>query len=127
MMEREFEADRLRNQAKNQKADRIRLAQSAGDGYKTVSSVFDASAVALEYPAPTSSEAAIAMVDQTPSNDFSVMGLPVGAPLVSVKQRWRQLVLLLHPDKHSTALPAVKLKAEAAFKRVGEAYRNLIG
>ena len=47
------------------------------------------------------------------------LGLPHGAPLSTVKARYRKLALALHPDKHKDEFPA----ATAAFIAVTKAYK----
>jgi len=54
---------------------------------------------------------------------YQILGVPQHATQTEIKQRFRFLSQAYHPDKFSSA--AHKVEAEAAFKRIGEAYAIL--
>ncbi|MGI4743701.1 MAG: DnaJ domain-containing protein [Janthinobacterium lividum] len=53
-------------------------------------------------------------------NHYQVLGVPTAAPAVAIKQAYRRLANLLHPDKHGG-----DVRYEEQFKAVATAYRVL--
>jgi len=54
---------------------------------------------------------------------YKVIGIPKSATEKEITKAYRKLAMKWHPDRHPT--PAAKKKAEANFKRIGEAYQTL--
>ena len=59
---------------------------------------------------------------QAPASPYEILGLPKDAPLDNIKEAYRKLSLIWHPDKNS---PADKAKCEAMFKKISNAYKEL--
>lgn len=58
---------------------------------------------------------------------YTTLGLPLQSTVQQVKQRYRQLVLKVHPDKVVSEAGPVREAAMRRFKEVTQAYKNIIG
>lgn len=55
-----------------------------------------------------------------------MLGLPPTATKEEVKNAFRKMALLHHPDLHAASSEAVKKQAEATFKSLIEAYQTIV-
>lgn len=58
---------------------------------------------------------------------WGTLGVPRGATKLEVKEAYHKLVLQHHPDKHMNSDREQRMRAEARFKNVQEAYNMLSG
>lgn len=63
--------------------------------------------------------------DADDTSPWAVLGLAEGSPWEAVERARRSLLQQYHPDRLGHVPPLVRQLAEAAFKRVGEAYDTL--
>ncbi len=63
--------------------------------------------------------------DADDTSPWAVLGLAEGSPWEAVERARRSLLQQYHPDRLGHVQPLVRQLAEAAFKRVGEAYDTL--
>ena len=64
--------------------------------------------------------------DVARANAYRALGLPFGAESIEVKQAYRRLVRMVHPDMHPGATQEEKRALSQRFASVTAAYRALV-
>jgi DnaJ domain len=73
-------------------------------------------------PAPERPHREVAMPDKAPDWQYRVLGLQKGASKTEIKQAYRDLAKIWHPDRLSAGDERLRRKAEAKLKEINEAY-----
>jgi DnaJ domain len=73
-------------------------------------------------PAPERHHREVAIADRAPDWQYRALGLQNGATKTEIKQAYRDLAKIWHPDRFSRNDERLRRKAEAKLKEINEAY-----
>jgi hypothetical protein len=77
------------------------------------------------HSAPKDDHSEVTKPDEAPDYYYRVLGLDNGATTVEIKQAYRDLVKIWHPDRFSVGDERLRRRAEAKLKEINEAHAYL--